>query len=131
MSMTDPIADMLTRIRNAARTRKGVVEVPYSRLKRAIADILQKEGFLATVAAQESFPPALSLELRYAAPGRSVIQEIRRVSKPGQRKYVNAQSLPKVCSGYGMAVISTSQGLMTDSQARKLGIGGEVLCEVW
>lgn len=131
MSMTDPIADMLTRIRNAARTRKRLVDVPYSRLKHSIADILQKEGFLIAVGKQESFPPMLSLELRYISPEKSVIQEIRRVSKPGQRKYVNVQSLPKVCSGYGIAVVSTPRGLMTDSQARKLRIGGEVLCEVW
>lgn len=129
--MTDPIADMLTRIRNAVHTKKKVVELPYSQLKSAVAEILKKEGFLVNVAGESTPKSMLSLELRYNAQGQCAIKEIRRVSKPGQRRYAAAHVLPRVCSGYGIAVVSTSQGLMTDGQARKLGIGGEVMCEVW
>jgi small subunit ribosomal protein S8 len=130
--MTDPIADMLTRIRNAILAHKDKVEMPASNLKTRIAEILRDEGFVGAVARSDSAPQGkLSIALSYGSDNQSTIQEIHRVSRPGQRRYVHHTDIPKIRSGLGLAILSTSRGVMTDRQARKLGIGGELLCEVW
>ncbi len=130
MSITDPIADMLTRIRNAQAVGKGTVQIPASKLKRAIARVLLEEGYIAEVADDvQGGHPSLRLGLKYYA-GEGVISEIRRVSRPGVRIYRGSQDLPRVRDGYGIAIVSTSQGIMTDRAARAAGIGGEVLCVV-
>ena len=130
--MTDPIADMLTRIRNAGRARHGETTCPSSKVKLAIAKLLQQEGFLAGVRVEAREGRArLVLGLRYGADGRPLIDGIRRVSSPGRRVYVSASEVPKVRSGLGVAVISTSKGIVSDRDARTQGIGGEYVCEVW
>lgn len=132
MSMTDPLGDMLTQIRNAISARKAKVELPASTLKERVAEILRDEGFLSTVGrSQIKGRDTLTLTLRYASDNLNSIQIIRRVSKPGQRTYVGCHDIPKVRSGLGVSILSTSRGVLTDRQARKLGIGGELLCEVW
>ena len=129
--MTDPIADMLTRIRNAQRVRKETVEVPYSKLKNHLADILKKEGYISDVAVEENLGrKTIQLELKYEN-AEPVIKELNRVSKPGRRVYVGAKNIPYVFDDLGIAVISTSQGLMTNKQARAKKVGGEVLCEIF
>ena len=130
MSMSDPIADMLTRIRNAQMTEKATVSMPSSKVKIAIAKVLQDEGYIDgfKVASEES-KPQLELALRYYA-GRPVIEKIERVSKPGLRIYKSKDDIPKVMNGLGIAIVSTSQGVMTDRKARATGVGGEVLCIV-
>jgi len=131
MSMTDPLADMLTRIRNGIIARKAKVEVPASNLKERIAEILRDEGFIVAVArTADAVQGSLTLTLRYTD-NESAIQEIHRVSRPGQRKYVAHDELRKIRSGLGVAILSTSRGVMTDKTARKLKVGGEVICEVW
>ena len=135
MSMTDPIADFLARIKNGIRARKQVVECPRSNLKLRLAEILRDEGFVQGVTAQEDNKQGmLKLALRYE--GRptgsgNAITGMRRVSRPGQRAYVPATKVPRVRNGLGIAILSTSQGVMTDKEARTKGVGGEVLCEVW
>jgi small subunit ribosomal protein S8 len=132
MSMSDPIADYLTRVRNAIKARKRTVEIPASKFKKAISDIL-KNSYLITdynEGAAEANRSVLTIQLKYAD-GESVIQGLRRISKPGIRKYVDAENLPRVRNGLGIAIISTSKGLMTDKKARELKVGGEVVCEVW
>jgi small subunit ribosomal protein S8 len=130
--MTDPIADMLTRIRNANVVRRRQVDVPGSRLKRAIAQILREEGYLENVQwLEEGGRPILRLTLKYGPDRRRVITGLRRVSKPGRRVYVGKDELPRVMGGLGVAILSTSRGLMTDRRARREGVGGEVLCYVW
>ncbi len=130
--MTDPIGDMLTRIRNGIMARKEQVDVPASNLKERVAEILRDEGFIQSVArSSDESAPTLTLGLRYANDNQSAIQAIRRVSRPGQRIYVRHDTIPKVRSGLGMAILSTSRGVLTDRQARKMGVGGELLCEVW
>ncbi len=130
--MTDPIADMLTRIRNAITARKAKVLLPSSKLKRRIAEVLHEEGFLGSVShADDDKQGVLTIELRYDHNNRNAIEGIRRVSRPGQRAYVRHQTLPKVRSGLGIAIVTTSKGVMTERQARKAGLGGELLCEVW
>ena len=135
MSMTDPIADFLARIRNGIRARKQLVELPRSNMKLRIAEILRDEGFVQAVSSVEDTKQGvLKLELRYdGRPSGSgnAITGMRRVSRPGQRHYVPAKDIPKVRNGLGIAIISTSQGVMTDREARHKGVGGEVLCEVW
>ena len=135
MSMTDPIADFLARIRNGIRARKQTVECPRSNIKLRIAEILRDEGFVQGVnTAEDNKQGMLKLELRYdgrASASGCAITGMRRVSRPGQRAYVPAKDVPKVRNGLGIAIISTSQGVMTDRQAREKGVGGEVLCEVW
>lgn len=135
MSMTDPIADFLARIRNGIHARKQTVECPRSTIKLRIAEILRDEGFVQTVnTAEDEKQGLLKLELRYdgrAAVSGCAITGLRRVSRPGQRAYVPAKDVPTVRNGLGIAIISTSQGVMTDREARKKGVGGEVLCEVW
>lgn len=130
--MTDPIGDMLTRIRNGIMARKEQVEVPASNLKERVAELLRDEGFIQSVgrSSTEAFP-TLTLGLRYSNGNQSAIQTIRRVSRPGQRIYVRHDNIPKVRSGLGVSILSTSRGVLTDRQARKMGVGGELLCEVW
>jgi small subunit ribosomal protein S8 len=133
MSMTDPISDFLARLRNGIRARKVRVDCPRSNLKLRIAEILREEGFVDGVATAETEQKqgTISVTLRYDGRTGCAISGLRRVSRPGQRKYVPAQQVPKVRNGLGVAIISTSQGLMTDREARKRGVGGEILCEVW
>ena len=130
MSMSDPIADMLTRIRNAQRSEKVSVSMPASKLKAAIAQVLKDEGYIDDFAIRENdAKPSLELGLKYYA-GRPVIERIDRVSRPGLRVYKGAGEIPKVLNGLGVAIVSTSRGVMSDKKARAAGVGGEVLCFV-
>ena len=130
--MTDPIADMLTRIRNAGRVRHGETRCPGSKLKMAVARVLSDEGFIGQVHSEgDDGKPVLVLELRYDEDGRSLIDGIQRVSRPGRRVYVGATAVPQIRNGLGMAVLSTSKGVMCDRDARAEKVGGEVICEVW
>ena len=130
MSMTDPVADMLTRIRNAQMAEKQSVSMPSSKLKVAIAKVLKDEGYIDDFAIRENgAKPELDVALKYYA-GRPVIERIERVSKPGLRVYKGKDDLPRVMNGLGVAIVSTPKGVMTDRQARQHGIGGEVLCVV-
>lgn len=130
MSMSDPIADMLTRIRNAQLSEKNVVAMPASKLKQAIVRVLKDEGYIENFAVREADgKPVLEISLKYYA-GRPVIEKIERVSRPGLRIYKPNDSLPNVMNGLGVAIISTSKGVMTERKARAGGIGGEVLCIV-
>jgi len=128
--MTDTISDMLARIRNASRALLPVVELPHSRMKESIAAILKKEGYVADVAIEGTAFKKLKLRLKYQGK-KGVIEGLRRVSTPGLRRYVGASEIPRLRSGLGVAVISTSQGLMTGTQARKNNLGGELICYVW
>ncbi len=129
--MTDPIADMLTRIRNALMVKKDTVEIPASNMKKAIANILLNEGYVSGVEIKEGeHGEIIAVTLKYVN-GKSVIGGLERVSKPGLRTYSGAKNMPKVLGGYGIAVISTSKGIMTDKQAKAQGVGGEVLCYVY
>jgi small subunit ribosomal protein S8 len=130
MSMSDPIADMLTRIRNAQLMEKISVRMPSSKLKKAIAQVLKDEGYIDDFAVRDvSGLPELEVALKYYA-GRPVIEKIERISKPGLRIYKGSEGLPRVMNGLGVAIVSTSRGVMTDRKARSLGVGGEVLCLV-
>ncbi|MHC9509659.1 30S ribosomal protein S8 [Kangiella sp. M94] len=129
MSMQDPIADMLTRIRNGQTAAKKNVAIPASKLKKAIAQVLVDEGFIAGFSVEEGPKPTMTVELKYYQ-GRPVIEELKRVSRPSLRIYKKVDELPKVIGGLGVAIISTSKGVMTDRAARKNGHGGEVLCTV-
>ncbi len=130
MSMSDPIADMLTRIRNAQSVEKAGVVMPASKVKKAIAQVLKDEGFIDDFAVRENDgKPELNISLKYYA-GRPVIEKIERVSRPGLRIYKGSQEIPKVMNGLGIAIVSTSHGVMTDRKARANGVGGEVLCIV-
>ncbi len=130
MSMSDPIADMLTRIRNAQAVEKVSVRMPSSKVKVAIAQVLKDEGYIEDFAVRgEAAKPELEMQLKYYA-GRPVIERIERVSKPGLRIYKGAEDLPRVMNGLGVAIVSTSSGVMTDRKARAQGVGGEVLCVV-
>jgi small subunit ribosomal protein S8 len=130
MSMSDPIADMLTRIRNAQSVNKLTVSMPASKLKGAIAGVLKDEGYIEDFAVQNNDgKPVLNISLKYYA-GRPVIEKIDRVSKPGLRVYKGSQNIPKVMNGLGVTILSTSKGVMTDRKAQAAGIGGEVLCVV-
>ena len=132
MVMTDPIADMLTRIRNANAALHETVEIPASRMKAAVLEILKEEGFVKSVETVESGKhTALKVTLKYGSNNEKVITGIKRISKPGLRVYAKKEELPRVLSGLGIAVISTSKGVMSDKQARKEGLGGEVLAYVW
>lgn len=128
--MTDPISDMLTRIRNASSALLPVVEVPHSKLKESIACILKQEGYVADVLIAGAPLKKLKLKLKYQGK-KNVIEGLRRVSKPGLRRYVSAAEIPRVRGGMGVAVVSTSQGMMTGVEARKKNIGGELVCYVW
>jgi small subunit ribosomal protein S8 len=130
MSMTDPIADMLTRIRNAQRAEKPTVAIPASKVKAAIAQVLKDEGYVEDFAVRSlEGRPTLEISLKYYA-GKPVIEKIERVSRPGLRIYRQKDAMPKVMNGLGVAIVSTSRGVMTDRKARGLGVGGEVLCIV-
>lgn len=133
--MTDPIADMLTRIRNAGRVKKAEVFVPFSKIKLELVKILKKEGFISGFAEVKpaegkSLSGGLQLILKYED-NQPMIRSLKRISKPGRRVYAPKDGLPRVLNGMGLAIISTSQGLMSDREARKAGLGGEVLCEIY
>lgn len=130
MSMQDTLADMFTRIRNGQQAGKPAVSMPASKQKQAIAAVLIEEGYLASVDVTEGTKPEMTLELRYFQ-GKPVIESIKRISRPGLRRYQDASSLPKVSNGLGVAIVSTSRGVMTDRAARQAGIGGEIICEVF
>ena len=130
--MTDPIADMLTRIRNAMSVERPDVDMPISGVKQGLAEVLKREGYIWDWREVEAAPvKRLRLDLKYGPNGERVIQKIRRVSKPGRRVYSKAKDLRPVLNGLGIKIISTSRGLLSDREARQRGVGGEVLCEVW
>jgi small subunit ribosomal protein S8 len=130
--VSDPIADMLTRVRNGIMTRQKQVVLPGSKVKVALARILKEEGFIRDFEVTKDMPqPQLRIVLKYDRDRQSVITGLRRISKPGRRVYVNRTQIPWVLSGLGVAVMSTPQGIMTGQRARRLGFGGEVLCYVW
>jgi small subunit ribosomal protein S8 len=134
MSMTDPIADFLTRIRNAIHAAHETVEIPASKLKAEIARILTEQGYIESwsiTSAQEGAGQLIEIRLKYTDNRRSAISGLQRVSTPGRRTYVDAQSIPKVLGGMGTAIVSTSKGVMTGHDARAAGVGGEVLARVW
>lgn len=129
--MTDPIADMLTRIRNGFRSGNAIIEVPASKVKKAVADVLVSEGYLASVRAEKKGNAAvLLITLKYHGK-QPAVQSIARESKPGHRAYKKASELPRVLNDHGIAVVSTSRGIMTNKQARKEGVGGEVICSIY
>jgi small subunit ribosomal protein S8 len=128
--MIDPIADMLTRIRNAGRALLPTVAMPHSKVKEGLAHILKKEGYVAEVTVEGTVKKSLKLRLKYEGK-KCVIEGLKRVSKPGLRNYVGATEIPRVRGGLGVAVVSTSEGIMTGMEARKKNIGGELLCYVW
>jgi small subunit ribosomal protein S8 len=128
--MIDPIADMLTRIRNAQRALLPTVQMPHSRVKENIATILKKEGYVTDVAVEGKAPRTIKLKLKYQGK-KSVIEGLRRISRPGLRHYVGATEIPRVRGGLGVVVISTPEGLMTGVQARQKNLGGELLCYIW
>jgi small subunit ribosomal protein S8 len=130
MTMQDPIADMLTRIRNAQQANHPLVSMPSSRLKVAICEVLKREGYIESFAVSDANKPALNIELRYYR-GRPVIEELHRVSRPGLRAYRAKGALPKIRGGLGVSIVSTNKGVMTDREARAQGVGGEVLCTVF
>lgn len=130
--ITDPIADMLTRIRNANNVKHKSVEIPASNTKKKLAEILLNEGFIKSYNVTEDNKQGIvKIELKYGADNKKVITGLKRISKPGLRVYARNSEIPKVLGGLGIAIISTSQGMITDKEARKLGIGGEVICYVW
>lgn len=132
MSMTDPIADMLTRIRNGSTARHTIVEVPSSKMKVELARLMMEQGYIAGYEAKQGeHGEVILIELKYGKNRERVISGIKRVSKPGRRVYAKKESLPKVLGGLGTAIISTSRGLVTSAEARKLGLGGEVICFIW
>jgi small subunit ribosomal protein S8 len=128
---TDPIADMLTRIKNASIARKSELVLPYSKFKKSLAEVLAKEGFVQGFSEVPGKFKSLKITLKYGSAGEPVIADIKRVSKPGQRIYLPVDKIPRTNSGFGITVISTPKGLLTDKQARKTRMGGEVICQVW
>ncbi len=132
MSMTDPIADMLTRIRNASSARHEKVVVPASGLKARIAEVLKDEGYIKDyVRHEDGAQGAITILLKYGADREPAISDIKRVSKPGLRRYVPTDAIPRVLNGMGIAILSTSKGVMVDREARKQKVGGELICTVW
>lgn len=133
MAVNDPIADMLTRLRNACEARHQTTTIPASRMARSIAEVLQQEGFINSFEeAGDELKRNLLITLKYKGKNRQpIIQNLKRVSRPGLRVYTNRRELPRVLGGIGIAIISTSSGIMTDREARRQGVGGEVLCYVW
>jgi len=132
MSATDPIADMLTSIRNAGAVRKAYAVVPASRIKRAIAQVLEREGYVARVEeTRDGNRAVLKVYLKYTEDRESVVKSIKRISAPGCRVYCGCSEIPWVKSGFGTVIMSTSRGIMSGQEARRLGIGGEIICEVW
>ncbi len=132
MVLTDPIADMLTRIRNANMAEKKIVQMPHSKMKSEVARLLKSEGFIKDYTMEnEEGKSVLKVFLKYTVEREPIIQGLRRISKPSCRKYVNSTEVPRVLGGIGIAILSTSSGVMTDNEARKQNVGGEVLCYVW
>jgi len=132
MSMTDPVADMLTRIRNANTVGHATVQIPASKMKKAIAQILTDEGYIKGFEVVEDGKQGMiNVEMKYGANKQRVINGIKKISKPGLKVYAKAEDVPKVLGGLGIAIISTSNGVISDKEARKLGVGGEVICYVW
>ncbi|MDA8344703.1 MAG: 30S ribosomal protein S8 [Thermaerobacter sp.] len=132
MVMTDPIADMLTRVRNASSARHEAVDIPASRIKESIAAILREEGFIQSYERINEGPQGvLRVHLKYGPDRKRVLMGIRRISRPGLRVYARKDQMPRVLGGIGVAVVSTSKGIVTDAEARRLGLGGEVLCYIW
>lgn len=132
MAMTDPIADYLTRVRNAARAKHKHVDIPASRVKAEISKILLSAGFLESVKfIEDGRQGILRVYLRYTKSNDSVISGVKRISKPSRRVYTPKKKLPRVLGGYGMAIVSTSQGILSDAECRKRGVGGEIICEIW
>ena len=132
MSMSDPLADMLTRIRNGVMVKFDTVDMPTSKVKVNVAKVLKDEGYISDYqVSDEGVQGTLTLNLKYGPNGEPVISGIKRVSKPGLRQYVKASAIPKVLNGLGIAIVSTSKGIITDRAARALNTGGEVICEVW
>ena len=132
--MTDPIADMLTRIRNAVSVERPSVEMPVSKVKKGVAEVLKREGYIwvwAEVQEEDDKFSRLRIELKYGPSGEKVIQKIKRVSKPGCRVYSRSRDLRPILNGLGISILSTSQGVMSDREARQQKVGGEVLCEIW
>ena len=130
--MTDPIADMLTRVRNALAANKETVEVPSSNMKKAIADILLKEGYVSNVELKDDgYSGKLIITLKYVGKKKPVINSLKRVSRPGLRVYSDVETMPKVMDGLGIAILSTNKGILTDKQAKAANVGGEVLCYIW
>jgi small subunit ribosomal protein S8 len=128
--MSDPISDMLTRIRNASRALLPAVELPHSKMKESLAHILKKEGYVAEVSVDGKVIKKLKIQLKYQGK-KNVIEGLKRVSKPGLRKYVGATEIPRVLGGLGVSIVSTSEGVMTGTQAKKKNLGGELLCYIW
>ena len=128
--VTDPIGDMLTRIRNANLALLPAINLPHSKMKESIAGILKREGYIADFSVEGQLPKKLGLKLKYQGK-KSVIEGLQRISSPGLRRYVGATEIPRVRGGLGVAVISTSEGVMTGNQARKKNLGGELLCYIW
>lgn len=132
MSMTDPIADLLTRIRNANSIGMKTLKAPHSKLKKNVLQVLKEQGFIGDFdSMMEGKRAVLRVELKYGPDGEKVIRHIQKVSKPGRRIFNSCEDLPDVLNGLGIAVVSTSRGVMSGAEAKKLGVGGEVLCEVW
>ncbi|MBV9494622.1 MAG: 30S ribosomal protein S8 [Acidobacteria bacterium] len=132
MSMTDPIADLLTRIRNGIQAHHDRVELPSSKLKVEIAKILKSEGFISNYkVVEDKIQSTLRIYLKYSEDGEPVIHGIERISRPGRRVYRNKQEIPRVLGGLGLAIVSTSRGVLSGSDAARTGVGGEVLCQVW
>jgi small subunit ribosomal protein S8 len=128
--MSDPISDMLTRIRNAGAAQLPTVELPHSRIKESVAKILKAEGYVTDVAVEGETKKKLKIRLKFNGK-KSVIEGLKRISTPGLRRYVGATEIPRVRGGLGVAIVSTSEGLLTDNQARKKNLGGELLCYIW
>ena len=128
--MSDPISDMLTRIRNAGAAQLPAVELPHSRIKESVAKLLQQQGYITDVSVEGDTKKKLKMRLKFNGK-KSVIEGMKRVSKPGLRRYVGATEIPRVRGGLGVAIVSTSEGLLTDQQARKKKLGGELLCYIW
>ena len=132
MTMTDPIADMLTRIRNANTVGHETVEIPASKMKKAIAEILKEEGYIADFDdIDDGKQGIIKVTMKYGARKEKVITGIKKISKPGLKSYAKANEIPRVLGGLGVAIISTSKGVISDKEARKLGVGGELICYVW
>jgi small subunit ribosomal protein S8 len=130
--MSDPLADMLTRIRNATKSRFSSVEMPLSKLKVSVAQVLKKEGYISEFTISEEGPQGvLKIDLKYGSNNELVINGIKRVSKPGHRLYKTSNKIPKVMSGLGVSILTTSKGVISDKEARQQHIGGELLCEIW
>jgi small subunit ribosomal protein S8 len=130
--MSDPLADFLTRIRNAVRAHFDTVEIPLSNLKVSVADVLKKEGYIRDYqVARQGVQGTITIELKYGPDNEKVITGLRRISKPGLRQYKKSDAIPTVMSGLGVGILTTSKGVMSDREARRLHVGGELLCEVW